>query len=314
MRAIQVIRDAFLAYEPSVERFNIPTEGEHVSHPQHVRMSSLDGCPLDHAYSKNGYEKLEHTKDTIDVEKRWLFKGGEYAAMVWQEALLSYASKNDNVDFRAEEEVIDRNLVGRADGLLTLDQEEYALEIKYTKGFKGSDIPPCRLGYAFQCISYMRAFGTKVGIVLSLSKYRVRFYYITKSTLPGSYVVYNEDGTEYSAEWNNVITMSDSEIDARVSERLMYMRAVEHQGEQPRYVKDPQDHYLGWMCLKIVDKGNSRKNSLRAPVALVNCSFADMCYNVSRTDKWFTPEKDGSNVYFSEETLKPGTRLAEDSD
>lgn len=331
---LELLHDARRAYNDARgqgHRELIPM-ARHTSDSTAVRMSSLLSCSLAQAFSKKNYPySIPEVAPEHNPWKLQLFEAGEYTAMPFQEALL-YHAKNSDYRFQAEVPLYheDWNAVGVADGILTypvgnpfnneIYYKDVVIEFKVTGGRRNAQPTPPRESYALQTIAYMLTKGISQGAIVVIDRMNQGShieYTVWHITLEDEgnvfdneednprFIVRDNNGSVYNAEWNSVENLNKKRIEALIQEKHEWMaqmmefieennKRVENDEEPILWkdfgnvpINDPlNDSDNGWECISITDRGAKSGRNPRPPSGRANCEWATQCHPVDHYEEF----------------------------
>lgn len=294
----QLIQDARDAYNAAGKPpIVIPDNYEH--RDDTIRMSAIDSCELEHAFSKAGVPMSN--EETMNYH---LFDSGDAMAEIFQKALTWHAGQQVGIAFSAEQNVYVEMLhaFGRYDGLLTYQElvpvtneminKQTIIELKNTEGFIKRSVGEPKASYAYQCIGYMMATGATEAAIVTASRWQWQVYYVRPIAIGSTqYQVYTENGEIYNppkwaGDWNTPEHLSIETMYGRSKIMRHYIDYVnkwlaDDTLPHPR-TKRPIDNALNhdrdniW-CTRTLDKGRKTKPA-RPKTVTPACAYFDICW------------------------------------
>lgn len=267
------------------------------SYPDTIRPSSMDGCPLQHAYEKNKREP-----DFPDYKPNtWLMEHGSYVAPMIQEPLMYYAMRHRDIAFEPEVPVTDLKLGvhGYADGILSMNGIDIIIEIKDTEGKERRSVGEPRLSHCLQALTYCLVEKKTFASIITCSKWNYALYHL----LPvddGKYILTKDDGTTYQIpsyydNWNTPEILSFGNVRKQIDDLKMWMdeeKKAYHYGLHViPPIQDPLNHPKGWLCVNHATKPTKTKNGM----SFVNCPFAKTCHGLE--NEFNNTQKDPEKGY-----------------
>lgn len=290
MNLTQLIIDARKAYRQSGQIVTMP-EQIHVSNPDTARPSSMDNCPLKHAYEKQDTAPdFEGLVANNNPNTSWIMDHGTKVAEMVQLPLLWYGQNTLGWDVEIEREVYDPILKvsGRIDGIVRWHgnqpqsyDEELIVEIKNAEGKEYRSIGEPRLSYCLQTLCYMMLTGIHEGAIVIVSKWGFHVYYL-REVDEGRFILVDEQGMKWRSkwgdQWNDPDNLNFTEVQSQLSELHAYMRKVQDREPIKPPIEDPLNNSAkGWLCGRAV-KGKT------AGTLYVSCPFAERCHGWTRTE------------------------------
>lgn len=316
MNLKSLIAEARSQYRASGVKLHLPHR-DHVSTPGYVRLSALDGCPLQHAYEKLKVEPdFPELTPEGDPSKAWIMDHGNYVAPMIQEALMWWAMHNAFYGFAPEVPVISHELkaVGRIDGVLLHEElmigggtrtHKRILEIKDTEGVEKRSIGEPKLSYCLQALAYCLLTGIEHASIITVSKWGYNVYDL-EPVSEGRYRLLFDDGTPYSAPvwmegFNNTDTLSFDRVKQELQRLHDYMVDADDERNlhPPVAPIQPVNDLKSWLCARVLDKGTKTRHRTIRP----NCPWAGRCHGLQ--NKVYEVEKldDGTSRIVREEAF-----------
>lgn len=277
-----VIDEALVAYYKSGKRQ--PIHSPRMSYPGYVRASSLGGCPLAGARQKLGFAPdLPDLLPGGTVQSIITLQAGEYAAMLYQEALLHCSTVTEGISVEVEVDLSDhqRKVSGRADAVVN----GAIIELKYTFEGKGVEPGEPRESHAWQLMTYARARYGKLDVMpemylVTIGKYAYKVYELRPDGEGYAFYDTTEDAPldQGYGGWNQPANLNYDRLDETIDNAHEYMRWVKgYNTQMVSPIENPLTDPQGWLCLKST-KDYKKNTGTVTP----NCAWALSCHGIRK--------------------------------